>query len=287
MKNIKILTDSSVLLTQQEIEQYGITIVPLSIEINGTNYIDGEDISREQLVEFLKEGSIPKTSQPSLGRFVNAYDELGKDGSAVIAIVLSDALSGTVSAAQQAAAISQTDVTVINSKSIDRGAAFQVIAAAQDVAAGKSIEYIKLHCAEICARTTVHVMIDSLDCLVAGGRVNKMLGAFTKLANIKVIAELKNKSLEVVSKGRNTKSWFKFCEKLSQQLKDKQIQALALPNVAADSAALAKVKNILIGDNPTAEFIEELTSPIIMTHTGLKAIGIITLTAQPVNEPQK
>lgn len=286
MKNIKILTDSSVLLTHQEIEQYGITIVPLSIEVNGTNYIDGEDISREKLVEFLKEGSIPKTSQPSLGRFVNAYDELGKDGSSVIAIVLSDALSGTLSAAQQAAVISQTDVTVINSKSIDRGAAFQVIAAAKDVAAGKSIEYIKLHCAEICARTTVHVMIDSLDCLVAGGRVNKMLGAFTKLANIKVVAELKNKSLDVVSKGRNTKSWFKFCEKLSQQLKDKQIQALALPNVAADSTALAKVKDILIGDNPTAEFIAELTSPIIMTHTGLKAIGIITLTAQPVNESQ-
>lgn len=282
MKKIKILTDSSVLLTAAEIEQYSLSIVPLSVEVNGTNYVDGENITREKLIEFLRNGDLPKTSQPALGRFVEAFDELGRDGSQIIAIMLSDVLSGTFNAAQQAAEMTKTDVTVINSKSTDRGEAFQVLAAAKDAAAGKSVEYIKLHCAEIYARTTVHVLIDSLDCLVAGGRVSRMLGAFTKLANIKVAAELGDKSLDVVSKGRNTKSWFKFCQKLSQSLKEKHIQALALPNVAADGAVMEKIREIFIGDNPTAEFIQELTSPIIMTHTGLKAVGVITLTEKPV-----
>lgn len=284
MKKIKILTDSSVLLTQQEIEKYAITIVPLSVEINGENYIDGENITREKLVEFLRESIIPKTSQPSLGRFVEAFDELGKDGSQVVAILLSDVLSGTFATAKQAAQMTETDVTVINSKSIDRGAAFQVIAAAQDVAAGKGIEHIKLHCKEIYARTTVHVLIDSLDCLVAGGRVSKMLGAMTKLANIKVVAELKDKSLDVVSKGRNTKSWLKYCKKLNQQFVDNKLQALALPNVAADEKVMNQIKELFISENPKTDFLKALTSPIIMTHTGLKAVGLITLSEKPVGK---
>lgn len=54
MANIKILTDSSVQLTPEEIEKYNITIVPLSVEVDGKNYVDGEDISREELVQALK-----------------------------------------------------------------------------------------------------------------------------------------------------------------------------------------------------------------------------------------
>ena len=50
MANIKILTDSSVQLTPEEIEKYNITIVPLSVEVDGKNYVDGENISREELV---------------------------------------------------------------------------------------------------------------------------------------------------------------------------------------------------------------------------------------------
>ena len=60
MANIKILTDSSVQLTPEEIEKYNITIVPLSVEVDGKNYVDGEDISREELVQALKDGNIPK-----------------------------------------------------------------------------------------------------------------------------------------------------------------------------------------------------------------------------------
>ena len=65
-KPIKIVTDSSVQLTPEEIKEHNITIIPLSVEVNGKNYIDGEDISREELVEQLRAGNIPKTSQPSL-----------------------------------------------------------------------------------------------------------------------------------------------------------------------------------------------------------------------------
>lgn len=280
---IKIVTDSSVLLTPNEIKENSLTIVPLSVEVGGKNYVDGENITRAELVEALKNGQIPKTSQPALGQFVDTFDKLGADGSEVIAILLSDVLSGTFDTAQKAAEMTDTKVTVINSKSTDRGLAFQVLAAAQDVRDGKNIAEIKEHCAEIYSRTSIEVLIDSLDCIVAGGRISKMTGLIAKLANIKVVVELHDKTLDVVSKGRSSKSLIRFVEKIADLHKSENnpIQALALPNVAADQSMLDKVKQILIGDRPDTPFIADLTSPIIMTHTGLKAIGVITLASKP------
>ena len=68
-KPIKIVTDSSVQLTPEEIKENNITIIPLSVEVNGKNYIDGEDISREELVEQLRKGNIPKDKSTSNGTF--------------------------------------------------------------------------------------------------------------------------------------------------------------------------------------------------------------------------
>ena len=186
MANIKIVTDSSVQLTPAEIKENNITIVPLTIEINGQTFVDGETITREELVEELKKGNKPKTSQPAVGSFVDVFDRLGEDGSQVVAILLSDVLSGTYQTAVSAAEMSSTDVTVINSKSTDRGEAFQVLAAAKDAAAGKTIAEIQAHCKDILERTTIDVLVDNLDNILSGGRLGKMASMLTKLINLKV-----------------------------------------------------------------------------------------------------
>lgn len=122
---IKILTDSSVQLTPAEIEKYNITIIPLSVELEGKQYIDGETITRPELVEYLRRGILPKTSQPALGRFLDLYEQLTADGSEVLAIMMADFLSGTYKTAVAAAEMVDGKVTVINSKSTDRGMAFR------------------------------------------------------------------------------------------------------------------------------------------------------------------
>ena len=278
---IKIVTDSSVQLTADEIKEHNITIIPLSIEVANKNYVDGETITREQLVDALRQGNIPKSSQPPMGRFVEVFDELGKDGSEVLAIVLSDVLSGTFNTAKSAAQMSQANVTVINSKSTDRGLAFQVLAAAKDAKANKSIDEIVKHCEQIAKRTTIDVLVDNLDCLVAGGRVSKMAGMLTKLINLKVIVRLNFESLDVVAKGRSKKTFIKYCEQLATNYQTNPIYELSLSNVGTDQDFLDRVKHTLIKDKDVF-YLARLTSPIIMAHTGLNAIGVITLQENPV-----
>lgn len=288
MANIKIVTDSSVQLTPAEIKENNITIVPLTIEINGQTFVDGETITREELVEELKKGNKPKTSQPAVGSFVDVFDCLGEDGSQVVAILLSDVLSGTYQTAVSAAEMSSTDVTVINSKSTDRGEAFQVLAAAKDAAAGKTVAEIQAHCKDILERTTIDVLVDNLDNILSGGRLGKMASMLTKLINLKVIVRLRENSLDVVKKGRSRKTFFKYCAELKERHQDNSIQELSLSNVDCSDEYLGKVKDAVLPENSKdAAYIARLTSPIIMTHTGLNAIGVITLAEKPEPDEYK
>ena len=288
MANIKIVTDSSVQLTPAEIKENNITIVPLTIEINGQTFVDGETITREELVEELKKGNKPKTSQPAVGSFVDVFDRLGEDGSQVVAILLSDVLSGTYQTAVSAAEMSSTDVTVINSKSTDRGEAFQVLAAAKDAAAGKTVAEIQAHCKDILERTTIDVLVDNLDNILSGGRLGKMASMLTKLINLKVIVRLRENSLDVVKKGRSRKTFFKYCAELKERHQDNPIQELSLSNVDCSDEYLEKVKDAVLPENSVdAAYIARLTSPIIMTHTGLNAIGVITLAEKPEPDEYK
>lgn len=87
MSKIKVMTDSSVQLTPEEIKKYNITVVPLTITIDGHSYIDGVDITRSDFVKKMNEAeSLPQTSQPPIGRFVETIKKLTADGSQVIGI---------------------------------------------------------------------------------------------------------------------------------------------------------------------------------------------------------
>ena len=147
MANIKIMTDSWVQLTEEEIKKYDITVVPLSVTIDGKTYVDGVDITRRDFIERMDEGSdVPKTSQPPIGRFVETIKKLTADGSEVLGIFLAKSLSGTIDAAKQAAQmVPDAKVVCHDSGYTDRSEGYEVLAAAKDAQAGKSIDEILDH----------------------------------------------------------------------------------------------------------------------------------------------
>src|SRR5690606_4209936 len=96
MKNIKIVTDSTCDLSIAEMEKLQIHMIPLSISIDGKTYLDRIEIQPDTFIEKMKKASnLPKSSQPSVGTFLELYDELGKDGSEVLSIHMTEKLSGT------------------------------------------------------------------------------------------------------------------------------------------------------------------------------------------------
>lgn len=273
MSRIKIVTDSSTTIEPHLVEELGITVVPLSVMIDGVVYSDS-DLTEGQFLQLMRNAkSLPKTSQPPVGVFAETFTDLAKDGSQVIAIVLSHALSGTVEAARQGATLSGVDVTVIDSSFTDQAAKFQVVEAARLAQAGASKEEILVAIEQVREKTELYIGVSTLENLVKGGRIGRVQGLLSSLLNIRVIMTMKNHQLEPIVKGRGNKTFKKWLDEFIGQLADKKVSEIGISYAgAADFAQQMKeqLQPYLDKDIVVLE-----TGSIIQTHTGEDAWAIL------------
>lgn len=282
LSKIKIMTDSSVQLTKEEIEKYDITVVPLSISIDGETYIDGVDISRSDFVRKMNEAKeLPQTSQPPIGRFVETIKDLTSDGSEVIGIFLAKALSGTIDAARQAVEIAgETDhVYLVDSELTDRAEGFQVLAAAKDAQAGKSVDEILAHVDKIKKSQQLRMMVVDLKNLIKGGRLGALSGKIATLLNIRIELQMPGGKLIVAKKGRGKKFSRAFDERV---LADIEANKDRIPEVGISYVntpeAMEELADRIRAINPKINVLVQETSPIIATHAGNGAYAILYYT---------
>jgi len=279
LPNIKIVTDSTVDLPQEILKTYDIHVIPLTIHINGETYLDRVDISPSEFLEKMKHShELPKSSQPSIGTFIELYNKLGEDGSEILSIHLTGGMSGTVQTAQSAAKMSEAKVTVVDSKYISRALFFQVMEASKLAKEGKSVEEIVQRLDEIREQTRLFVVVDTLENLIKGGRIGKVQAFLGSLLNIKPIATLLDGDLTPVSKARSHTQVVKFLLKqFTEDVQGKAIKGIGL--VHADGKELAtKLKEKILEIYDSIEIHIEETTPVISTHTGPGAIGFMYYT---------
>ena len=76
-------------LPKELTEKYAIEIVPVSLIINGSVYRDGVDIAPTKVYQLLETTkSVPTTSSPSPGDFVQVYRELSKSVDGVVCVTM-------------------------------------------------------------------------------------------------------------------------------------------------------------------------------------------------------
>lgn len=275
MANIKIVTDSSVQLTPEEISQHNITVVPLTIMIDNTVYIDGETITRDDFMdEMAAAQNLPKTSQPAVGTFADVFDKLTADGSEVLAIHMTETISGTVNSSRQAAQIAKGKVTVIDSQFTDRAMAFQVLVAAEMAEAGKDMKTILDKLEQVRDNTTLVLGVTNLDNLVKGGRLSRVSGLISSFLNIKVILQLQNGELKALRKGRGMKTINNFiAETIAKMAKLSNIKSVGISTAGAKELGEdigRRIAEVL----PSVPILVRPTDPVIATHTGPGAFAI-------------
>lgn len=280
MSRIIIVTDSTADLTEQEIQDFNIHVVPLNITIQEEHYLDGETITKEEFKnKMIASSELPMTAQPSIGRFVELYDELGKDGSEIISIHLMNSISGTVNAARQAADITESTVTVVDSDFTSRSMGIIVREAANAAKEGKSAEEVLKVIESTRQRTKLYLTVLNLDNLIKGGRISRVMGAFSNLLNIKLFLEVINGKIEIVQKGRGLKSLQKKYDEVFEEMKacPNGIQEIGIMHAGLNEFNQSQI-DTLHDLFPDAKFTIVMTSPIIMSHTGVDAMAVTYLT---------
>ncbi len=172
---VQVVTDSTSDLPLAMRQELGIEVVPLTISFGGTNYRDGIDLAPETFFTMLQESAeLPKTSQPPVTAFEEAFRSALDQDRDVVCITISSELSGTCNAARLAAeSIGSDRIVIIDSRSATMQLGWIVVAAARKAAEGASLDEVAAEGRDAIDRVALFAVLRTLDYVYKGGRIGK------------------------------------------------------------------------------------------------------------------
>jgi len=272
LMSIRVVTDSTCDLPQEIIRKSGIGVVPLFIHAGGREYQDGVDLSRSEFYEQLPSFQpAATTAVPGPDIFRREYDRLAAEGATeILSIHISEKLSGMVNIAREAAKeTNSVAVTVFDSRQLSLGMGFQVLAAAEAAAAGRTMAEILAMLEGQIARTHVFAALDTLEFMRRSGRMNFALATLGTLLQIKPLLKMYDgepTAERVRTRGGAVKRLIELLLESGPYEK-----AAILHSAAAERARelLEEIRNLL----PAGEIWMEEINPVIGAHIGPGVIG--------------
>ncbi|MGM0374757.1 MAG: DegV family protein [Chloroflexota bacterium] len=280
MSKVAIVTDSSPYIPQDYLERYQIHVVPLNVIWDDETFADGVDILPEAFYQRLSESdTMPSTSQPSAAMFKESFEALHQSGYDILAILISDKLSGTIASALQAKEeLPGVKIEIVDSESTAMATGFQVLAAAKAAQNSHSLD----QCTEIALKAREHsgviFVLDTLEFLHRGGRIGGAKRFVGTLLNVKPILAIEDGEVISIDQVRTHKRALdKIVDILEERTKGATSIRIASLHANAEetaSAILQKAKDRL---SPQETVFSEV-SPVIGTHAGPGAVGLAYLT---------
>ena len=272
-----IVTDSTSDLSHEYLKQHNIHVIPLSLTIDGKSYTDQVDISSSEYIDHIENDADVKTSQPPIGRFIETYEQLAQDDVEIISIHLSSGLSGTYNTAVQASHMVDGNITVIDSKSISFGLGYQIKQIVELISQGTSTEEIVKEITQLRDNLQLFVVIGQLNQLIKGGRISKTKGLIGNIMKIKPIGTLRDGKLELVHNSRTQNSSVQYLKKeITDFVKDHKIKSIGIAHANVKDFVDKIIKSFTESFD-FSQFDINVTTPVISTHTGQGAIGLVVL----------
>jgi DegV family protein with EDD domain len=276
MTRIAIVTDSTAYIPEELRTKYNIRMAPQQLIWGNETFRDGLDITPTQFYQRLRvDQTNPKTSQASPGAFKELFAEALKSADAVVAIVISGALSQTFNSANVAKNdFPEAQIEVIDSQSTAMALGFIAISAAQAAAEGRSIVEIKKLVEEMVPRTGVAFVVDTLDYLHRGGRIGGAARFIGNLLNTKPVLHLKDGKVDALERVRTKKKAVEFMiDHIAKQIEGKSNVRLATLHADAEGEARELLATATKRLNAVESILAEV-SPVVGVHTGPGTVGL-------------
>ena len=275
MNNVRIVTDSSAHLTPEEIEQYGISIVPLRVRMGRKVFKELTEISYEDYfrrLEMVK--SLPKTEPPVLQDMIDLYYELSQETDHIISIHTSHKLNPVVDVARTAASTlrTHTRITVIDSETISRGLGMIVLRAAQMAQAGADGQEIGREIRGMIPAIFLAFLTKDLNYLERDGRLRKSQAFLGSMLGVRAMVETREGDLLVMDKARDAEGAVeKLYEYISEFAYLEEIALLQHNNVPEATALLERLREMF----PDINIFTDVYDATLASFIGPNAMGVI------------
>jgi hypothetical protein len=271
---IALVTDSTCDIPQEILEKYQISMIPLTLQVGASVYLDRTTIASEQFYNLLETSPVyPTTSQPSYKDFINKYSYLSSHYESTIGIHLSKQLSGTFSNSQRAAkAVSEQSgkqISVLNSNRLSSALGLTVLRAAEAIEHGKSHSEIVSSVESWNDKNHILVSAKTVKYLVKSGRLSHSKGVLGKLLGVNPIISVNNEGKATTfGKAYSEKGSMKLLMKEASKLIEKgKIWGYSISHIQNPETAgwYASQMETLTGKQPL--FINDC-SPVLGVHGG-------------------
>ncbi|MFD1851467.1 DegV family protein [Oceanobacillus bengalensis] len=275
-KKVAFVTDSTAYLTEELRNHPDIYVVPIVLISEGREYEDGVDLTSDVLYDIIRnQKEVPKTSQPSVGKFAVLYEELKKDYDYAIAIHVSQKLSGTLSSSTNGKDQAAFDVEVIDSLSLSYAITSLLYKGLDLVEQGIEKKEIAKQLREDAKTSKNLILLGSLEQLYKGGRMSGaqfLLGNFLK---IKPILSIKSSGeLDVYEKVRSEKkATNRIVELLKQSCEENKVAQIGIMHGNAIGKA-SELKQKIEEEIPGLDTIIGDISSSLAVHAGEGTVAV-------------
>ena len=275
-KKIIIVTDSSAYIPDEAQEDLNIAVIPLWLLWDEKSYQDGIDIFPDEFYRRLKESkTLPTSSQPSAQEFVDFYQKVLADADAIVSVLVSSKISGTIASAEAAAAEHpELGVRIVDSYSSAMGLGLTVLAAARAAEGGRSIDQVVAAAENMRDRVNTIFVVDTLEYLHKGGRISGGKRLLGSALNIKPILHFKEGQIRPLSQARTKhKALNQLLEIVEERLDGKLMHETAIMDV--NSPDEGDMVADMVRERFKPDRVHRTTvSPVVGTHVGPGTVGI-------------
>jgi len=275
---VRIVTDSTADLTPEQQRTAGITVVPLNVHFGDEVFRDHVDLSTDEFFRRLKASpQLPRTSQPSVGAFEEAYRSLGQGGDQIVSVHLSSKVSGTYNSALMAAqSVGEGKIDVVDSLSTSMALGFMALEGAKLARAGRDRQSVTERLRSLVPQSRVICVVDTLTYLERGGRIGKARALLGSLLNVKPILQLKDGEVVPLGRARGRPQALSRLVELLER--DGAVSQLAIMHGAAQSDA-EQLRQRVASRYPGVDIQLTEIGAVLGTHTGPGVIGFTYLVA--------
>lgn len=272
---VRIVTDSNADLTPELAHDLGVAAIASTYVIFGDQSFRSTEMPPAEFHAKLKsDPNFPKTSQPSVGDFVQIYERF--KGDEVVSVHISRDLSGTYASAESAAITMGGDpaVTLIDTRTVSAAMALLVAEAARLAQAGAQPSEIKTHVESLIPRTRMHFVLETLENLKRGGRIGGAQALIGGVLQMKPILTIRDGRVEPLERVRTFgKAVARLKEIVLHDLDASRNPKVFFMHAAAPQLAEQMAAEVGAQLGIKAPVILE-AGPAIATHAGPGAVGV-------------
>lgn len=278
--SIKITADSTCDLSPELLARYDITLAPLAVIMDGKSYLDGIEITPQDIFAHVeKGGALCSTSAVNVDGYRELFSRYAGEYDDVIHISLGSLFSACYQNASIAAA-HFPNVHVVNSMNLSTGQGHLAIEAAQLAREGVAAMEICSRLNAMRNRVQASFILDRLDYMQKGGRCSSVVALGGKLLKIKPCIAVRDGAMGIADKYRGkfekcVEKYVKDCLKDRKYLRQDRI---FITHTCSDPEAVRVAREAVGKYADFAEIHETVAGCTVSCHCGPGTLGILFIT---------